>query len=59
MLRTRRAWSVAAALATVLLLTNASSALAAPVDLTNVNFEDTVRQRPEDSWMVFELFASW
>ena len=35
------------------------SAVAAPVDLTNKNFDDNVRQRSEDSWMVFELFASW
>ena len=34
-------------------------AVAAPVDLTNTSFDDAVRQRPEDSWMVFELFASW
>lgn len=48
-------------LATALLLTDLSAGpvSAAPVDLTNANFDDSVRQRPEDTWMVFELFASW
>lgn len=57
MLRTKSVCIVA----TVLLLTIVSPrlVLAAPVDLTNANYDDRVRQRPEDTWMVFELFASW
>ncbi len=51
----------AAAIALVLLCVASSIGLASalPVDLTNDNFDERVRERPADSWVLVDFFASW
>lgn len=56
-LRPANVAAVAALLMCVLSCIGSESAL--PADLTNDDFDARMQERPKDSWVLMEFFASW